>query len=77
MTHPALYRNTLCETICTKCGDSTKTLVDDEIIAATKGHNREIKMLCGCAICQHTQFLLVPPRKQKSIIDEMFEGAEL
>ena len=73
MTHPALHRNTLCETICTKCGDSTKTLVDNEIIASTFGQKREVKMLCGCAICQHTLFLLVPPKTQKNIIDDMLE----
>jgi len=77
MTHPAQYRTTLCETVCMKCGDTTQTLVDDEIIAATKGQKREIKMLAGCSICQHTQFLLMVPKPQTNMMDDMLEGVEL
>ena len=78
MTHPALHRNTLCETVCMKCGDSTTTLVDDEIIAAIpKGAKREIKMLVGCAICKHTQFLLLVPNRHENMMDDMLQGLEM
>jgi hypothetical protein len=60
------------------CGDATKTQVDNAILAdIPRGTKREIKMLVGCAICQHTQFLLLVPETEGNIIDDMLEGIEL
>ena len=73
MTHPAVYNTTLCETICTNCGDATGTYVDNKILAKMISNKQEIEMSAGCNICRNTQFLLIVANQESNIIDEILE----
>lgn len=76
MTHPAEYNTTECETVCVKCGDASKTLVDNEILTEIpRGVKREVEKVFSlrCAVCRNQRFLLIVPPTEDNILDEMYQ----
>ena len=65
-----------CELVCMKCGDASKTQVNIDILEKiSRLKTTEVQMEIGCAICQHTRFMLIPPTSY-NMIDEMLQGIE-